>query len=76
MEADNYLGEPCVISQEQLDVVLQVLPYARLRDYSRDTLKDIIWEETVLFLDDKKDVNSTCQAIQSRVQLYLDEQGD
>lgn len=76
LEADNYLGEPCVISQEQLDVVLQVLPYARLRDYSRDTLKDIIWEETVLFLDDKKDVNSTCQAIQSRVQLYLDEQGD
>lgn len=76
LQANNYLGEPCTFTQEQLDVVLRVLPYAKLRDYSKDTLKDIIWEEVVLFLDNKKDVDSTCQAIQSRVQLYLDEQSN
>lgn len=71
--SEYYLNTPCTFSQEQLDKALNILPYARLRDYSKDDLKEMIWEEVVLYLDGQRDVESTCKVIQSRVQLYVNE---
>ena len=71
--ADNSAGTPCTFSQEQLNKALDILPYVRLRDYSRDDLKEIIWEEMVLYLDGQRNLDSTCKVIQSRVQLYVNE---
>lgn len=73
MLADNSAGTPCTFSQEQLNKALDILPYVRLRDYSRDDLKEIIWEEMVLYLDGQRNLDSTCKVIQSRVQLYVNE---
>lgn len=71
--AENFLDTPCTFSQEQLNKALNILPYARLRDYSKDDLKEMIWEEIVLYLDGQRDVEATCKVIQSRVQLYVNE---
>ena len=70
---EECFGEPCTFSQEQLDKALNILPYARLRDYSKDDLKKMIWEEVVLYLDGQRDLEETCKVIQSRVQLYVNE---
>lgn len=71
--ADNAAGTPCTYSQEQLDKAMELLPYARLRDYSKDELKELIWEEILLYLDGKRDLDTTCDVIQNRVQLYVNE---
>lgn len=71
--ADNAAGTPCTYSQEQLDKAMELLPYARLRDYSKEELKELIWEEILLYLDGKREMDATCEVIQNRVQLYVNE---
>lgn len=71
--ADNAAGTACMYSQEQLDKAMELLPYARLRDYSKEELKELIWEEILLYLDGKRELDATCDVIQNRVQLYVNE---
>lgn len=65
--------EDKTISSEQIAKMESIMQYAKLKDYSNNTLKEIIWEELLEYLDSDKDEESSSRAIQNRVQLYLDE---
>lgn len=63
----------CTFSVRQLDEVMNILPYAVLRDYSRSDMYELVWEELEPFLKGQKDADTVCSIIQSRVQIYLEE---
>lgn len=69
------MGALCTFSERQLDEVMNIVPYAVLRDYSRGDLEELIWEELEPFFERQKEADTVCGIIQSRVQLYLDEHG-
>ena len=71
--ADPDMGAPCTFSERQLDEVMNIIPYAVLRDYAHSDLYELIWEELEPFLEGQKDADTVCGIIQSRVQIYLDE---
>lgn len=73
LEADNHLGIPCTYSDEQIDRVMEIVQYAKLKDDSDRELKDLIWEELQGSLDGGRDIQTTCEILQSRVQTFLDE---
>lgn len=73
--ADPDMDAFCVYSERQLDEVMDFIPYAVLKDYSRSDLYERVWEEVEPFLEGQIDVDTVCGIIQSKVQLYLDEQG-
>lgn len=73
LQADPDMGAPCAFSERQLDEVMNFIPYAALRDYSRKDLEELIWEELEPFLEGQKDADTVCGTIQSRAQLYLNE---
>ncbi len=75
LQAEPDTGALCTFSERQLDEVMNIIPYAVLKDYSQDGLKELIWEELMPFFEGQKDANMVCNVIQSRVQLYLDENG-
>lgn len=71
--ADPDMGAPCTFSERQLEEVMNIIPYAVLRDYTRSDLYELVWEELEPFLEGQKDADTVCGIIQSRVQIYLDE---
>lgn len=73
LQADPEMGAFCMFSERQLDEVVNIIPYAVLKDYSRDNIKELIWEELEPFFENQKDAETVCNIIQSRVQMYLDE---
>ncbi len=75
LAADPDEGAPYTFSERQLDEVMDFIPYAVLKDYSREDLEEIIWEELEPFLVGQKDAETVCGIVQSRVQMYLQEQG-
>ncbi|MCM1568736.1 MAG: ABC transporter substrate-binding protein [Roseburia sp.] len=65
---------PC--SKEQLEEVTNIIPYAVLKDNSQDSLIHLIYEELEPYFENQKDGDTVCGIIQSRIQLYLQEQGE
>ena len=73
LQTTDFLGTPCTFTERQVDEVIDIIPYVRRKDYSLDTLRNLIWEELEYYLEGKKDLEETCRIIQSRVHVYLGE---
>lgn len=73
LEADNYLGWSCSYSEEQLEEIMNMIPYACLRDYSNREREELIKEELEPFFEGQKDAETVSRIIQGRVKVYLDE---
>ena len=73
LQTTDFLGTPCTFTERQVDEVLDIIPYVRRKDYSLDTLRNLIWEELEYYLEGKKELEETCRIIQSRVHVYLGE---
>lgn len=63
------------VTQEQIDKIIEIFPYAVERKNKYTEIREIIEEEIPAYLGGQKDLDSVCKIIQSRVQLYLDEMG-
>lgn len=73
LQANPDMGAMCSFSERQLDEVINMIPYAVLRDYSQSDLEELIWEELEPFFAGQKDVATVSNIIQSRVHIYLEE---
>lgn len=73
LQTTDYLGTPCTFTEKQVDEVLDIIPYVIRKDYSLDDLRNLIWEELEYYLEGKKELEETCQIIQSRARMYLGE---
>lgn len=67
MHSDNF------VKSEQIDVVLNLLQYAKLKDYTHDELKDLIWEDLKDYIYYDKDFDSVINSIESRTKIYITE---
>ena len=67
MHSDNF------VKPEQIDVVLNLLQYAKLKDYTHDELKDLIWEDLKDYIYYDKDFDSVINSIESRTKIYITE---
>lgn len=76
---DNYFeinGETIVLeplSQKQLDQVVSEILSITKCDYYNENIQNIIMEEAAAFYADQKSVEEVVRIIQSRVQIYMDE---
>ncbi len=61
------------VTREQVDKILELFPYAELRKNKYVEIRKIIEEELPAYLNGGKDLDEVCNVIQSRAQLYLDE---
>lgn len=73
LQLESLWGEPCTITQEQIDKVLALFPYAVPRKEKYGEIRVIIDEELQTFLEGQKDIDTVCEIIQSRVRIYLEE---
>lgn len=79
VEYDNYFdinGESVILdplSQEQVDQVVEVILSANKLQYYNEDIQNIITEETAAFFEGQKSANDVAQIIQSRVQIFVDE---
>jgi len=62
-----------VLTEEQLDRHKELLKYSTLDSLSAQTVRKIILEESQAYFKGDKGLEDTCKIIQSRVQLYLNE---
>lgn len=67
-------GKPCSFSKDQIDKVLEISHIAKLRDYSKDQIKEVIWDELLQYLDGGRDLYDTCEIIDQRVKIMIMEQ--
>ena len=67
MHSDNF------VKPEQIDVVLNLLQYAKLKDYTHDELKDLIWEDLKDYIYYDKGFDSVINSIESRTKIYITE---
>lgn len=78
-EYDNYFtinGENIVLeplNQEQLDQVIDVVTSANRKYYYNTDVQNIITEEVAAFFEGQKSAQDVAQIIQSRIQIYVDE---
>lgn len=73
LQMESLWGEPCSITQDQIDMVLALFPYAIPRKEKYGEIKIIVEEELQPFLEGQKDIDTVCENIQSRVSIYLEE---
>lgn len=73
LQLESLWGEPCTITQEQIDMVLALFPYAVPRKEKYGEIRVIVDEELQPFLEGQKDIETVCESIQSRVSIYLEE---
>lgn len=64
-----------VMTRRQRDKQLAMMEYARADTWENMTIRGIILEEAPYYFAGVKSLEETCEVIQSRVQLYLDETG-
>lgn len=73
LQQETLLGEPCTITREQIDKVLALFPYAVPKEEKYEEVRAIVDEELQPFFEGQKDVDTVCEIIQSRVEIYLQE---
>ncbi len=79
VEYDNYFdinGESVILeplSQEQVDQVVEVILSANKLQYYNEDIQNIITEETAAFFEGQKSATEVAQIIQSRAQIFVDE---
>lgn len=79
VEYDNYFevnGEQIILeplNQQQLDQVIAAISSANKSLYSNEELLNIITEESAAFFEGQKNAKDVAQIIQSRAQIYVDE---
>ena len=69
---DEYVEVP-VVTEELLQKHRDLLQYAVADSLHNQKIRNIVMEEAVIFFEGEKTLEETCAVIQSRVQLYLDE---
>lgn len=67
MHSDNF------VKPEQIEAVLNLLPYSKLKDYTHDELKNLIWEDLKDYIYHDKDFDSVIKSIESRTKIYITE---
>lgn len=73
LQLESLWGEPCSITQEQIDMVLALFPYAIPRKEKYGEIRAIVDEELQPYLEGQKDIDAVCEIIQSKVSIYLEE---
>ena len=79
VEYDNYFdinGESVMLeplNQEQVDQLIDVVTSANRRYYYNTDIENIISEESAAFFEGQKSAQEVAQIIQSRAQVYVDE---
>ncbi len=79
VEYDNYFdinGETVILeplTQEQVDQVVEVILTADKLYYYNEDIQNIITEETAAFFEGQKSAEEVAQIIQSRAQIFVDE---
>lgn len=79
VEYDNYFninGESVMLeplNQEQVDQLIDVVTSANRRNYYNTDIENIISEEAAAFFEGQKSAQEVAQIIQSRAQVYVDE---
>lgn len=73
LQIESLWGEPYAVTQEQIDKVLALFPYTVPRKEKYEEIRVIIDEELQPFLEGKRDIDTVCEIIQSRVKNYLKE---
>lgn len=75
LKQEELFGEPCAVTGEQVRKVLEMFPYAVLRQEKYGEIRTIVDEEIKPFLAGQKEAEDVCEIIQSRVRVYLRENG-
>ncbi|MBD5529879.1 MAG: extracellular solute-binding protein [Lachnospiraceae bacterium] len=73
LQVESMWGEPCAVTQEQIDKVLALFPYVVPRKEKYEEIRVIVDEELQPFFDGQKDIDTVCEIIQSKVKIYLEE---
>lgn len=61
------------LTEKQLDRQKEILEYAVSDNLSAQTVRGIVLEEAQAYFEGDKGLDETCKIIQSRIQLYMDE---
>ena len=69
----DWIYEYHVSTQEEVDMVLQLIEVARLQNESNEPLMIIINEEAVAFFQGQKSVDEVAETIQRRANVYVSE---
>lgn len=71
MNGEEFILEP--LNQEQLDQVIEFIKSVDKRTFYNENITNIITEEAEAFFSDQKSAAEVAQIIQSRAQIYVDE---
>ena len=66
-------GEQLKLEEEDVEKIISMLAQASPDTAQFRQIRNIVLEEADGFFSGNRDVNATCDVIQNRVQLYLDE---
>lgn len=74
LKADNFYNMfEYEFSENDINPILDMIPYAYVTDYSNQTIVSILDEEIYDFFENHKDIDDVIDVIQSRVQVFLEE---